>query len=54
MLVFCLAYSSTLKVKVTGSTTTSGEFHQTTQHYTKEDIILHNHRCENLISHNFF
>jgi hypothetical protein len=35
MLVSCLAYSSTLKMEVTGSTKTSGEFHQTTRHYTK-------------------
>jgi hypothetical protein len=48
MLVSCLAYSWTLKMYATFSSETSVDFQRTTPHYTPEDIILHDHRCENL------
>jgi hypothetical protein len=46
-----LAYSSTLKMKPICSSETSVDFQRTTQRYVTEDRILHNHRCENLISY---
>jgi hypothetical protein len=37
MLVFCLAYSSTLKMKATYSSKSSFDFQQTTWHFIPED-----------------
>jgi hypothetical protein len=45
-LLFCLNMMS----KCTSET--SGDFHQITWRYVPEDIIIHNHRCENLKWHN--
>jgi hypothetical protein len=47
MLVFCLAYSSTLKMEVTYSSGTSLTFQRTIRRYISEDRIIHNHICEN-------
>jgi hypothetical protein len=52
-LVFCLAYSSTLKMEATCSSETSVDFQRTTRRYIPEDKTLHNHRCENLKLYNF-
>jgi hypothetical protein len=49
MLVPCLAYSSTLKMKATCSSKTSVDFQQTWQ-YIREDRTLRNHSWENLKS----
>jgi hypothetical protein len=38
MLVSCLAYFLTLKMEATGSSKTSVDFQQTTEHYIPEDI----------------
>jgi hypothetical protein len=51
MLVSCLNYSSTLKMKATCSSKTSSDFKRTTRRYSPEDRTLHNHRCENLRSY---
>jgi hypothetical protein len=51
LLVVCLAYSSTLKMEATCSFETSVDIHRTTQHYISEDRIVHNPRCENLMSY---
>jgi hypothetical protein len=40
--------SSTLKMEETCSSETSVDFQRTTWYYIPEDIILHNHLCENL------
>jgi hypothetical protein len=48
MLVSCSAYSWTMKMYATRSSETSVGSKRTTRHYTPEDRILHNHRCENL------
>jgi hypothetical protein len=53
ILVLFLAYSSALKMEATCSSETSFDFHRTTWCYIREDRILHNHCCENLISYNF-
>jgi hypothetical protein len=51
MLVSCLTYSSTLKMKSTYSSETSVRFQRTTPLYIPEDINLHNHQCESLMSY---
>jgi hypothetical protein len=53
LLVSCLAYPSTLKIKVIYSSETSGFLH-TTQHYNPEDCTLHSHCCEKLRSNKKF
>jgi hypothetical protein len=53
MLVFCLAYSSTLKLDVTYSSKTSVEFKRNIQRYIADDRTLHNHRCKSLKSYVF-
>jgi hypothetical protein len=50
-LVYCSAYSSTLKMEATCSSRTSADFRQTTQRYVPEDTIFHNHLCENFKSY---
>jgi hypothetical protein len=50
VLVFCLAYSLTLK-EIRRSSETSDGFQRTTRRYIPEDRTLHNHRCENLKSY---
>jgi hypothetical protein len=50
MLIFCLNYSSTLKMEATCSSEAS-DFQLTTRRYIPEDRIIHNHRCENLKSY---
>jgi hypothetical protein len=50
-LVFCLAYSSILKMEAVCSSETSVEFQRTTRRYIPEDRTLNNHRCWNLTSH---
>jgi hypothetical protein len=52
MLVFCLTYSSTLKMEATFSSETSVDFQRPTRRIP-EDRKLHNHRCENLKSYIF-
>jgi hypothetical protein len=49
MLVFCSAYSSTLKMEMIFSSETSADFQWTTQCYIPEDSILHFPR--HLLSH---
>jgi hypothetical protein len=51
MLVSWLAYSSTLKLKVTCSPKTSADFQWTTWPYFPDDRTLHNNCCENLKSY---
>jgi hypothetical protein len=53
MLVSCLAYFSTLKMKATSSTKTLVDFEETTWHFIPEDRTLHNHGCENLKAYIF-
>jgi hypothetical protein len=48
LLTPCLAFSSTLKMEAISSSETSVDFHRATRRYIPEDIILHDHRCENL------
>jgi hypothetical protein len=48
MLVSCLAYSSTLKMKATCSSETSVDFQRTTQRYIPEKRTFQGHRCENI------
>jgi hypothetical protein len=50
MLISCLAYSSTLKIRAVGTSETSVDFHRTSPCYIPEDKILRSHRCENLKS----
>jgi hypothetical protein len=50
MLISCLAYSSTLTMKVIHSSETLVDLKWTTWGYILEDRTLHNHRCENLKS----
>jgi hypothetical protein len=50
-LVSCLAYSSTLEIEVICFCETSVDFQRTTRPYFPEDIVLHNHCCENLNSY---
>jgi hypothetical protein len=52
MLLYCVAYSSTLKMEMTCSSETSVEFYRTTLRWFTEDGTFHNHRCENLKSYN--
>jgi hypothetical protein len=40
-LIYCLAYSSVLKMEPTYSSETSVNFHLTTRHYIPEDIFIH-------------
>jgi hypothetical protein len=47
-LVSWLTYTSTLKMEETRCSETSVDFQRTARRYISEDIILHNHRCENL------
>jgi hypothetical protein len=47
-LVFCLFYSSALKMKMTCSAETSVDFQRTTRRYIAEERTLHYHRCQNL------
>jgi hypothetical protein len=51
LLVSCSAYYSILKMEATYSSETSVHIQRTTQRIMPEDGILHNHRCENLISY---
>jgi hypothetical protein len=51
MHVSCLAYTLTLKMEVTCSSEASVGFQRTTLRYIPEESTLHNHRYENLISH---
>jgi hypothetical protein len=51
VLVFCLVYSSTLKIEVTYSSETSVYFQRATRPYIPEDRPIHNHRGENLKSY---
>jgi hypothetical protein len=57
MLVTCfmldssLAYSSTLKMKVTFCSKTSIDFQRRTRRYIPEDSAFHNHCCENFKSY---
>jgi hypothetical protein len=46
MLVFCLAYFSTLRMEMTCSSETSIDFQRTTLHYVPEDRALHLLCCE--------
>jgi hypothetical protein len=48
VLVSCLAYSSTQKMRVICSSETSDVFRQSTWCYVPGDGTLYNHRCENL------
>jgi hypothetical protein len=50
MLIFFLAYSSTLK-ETTCSSETSVDFQRSTERYIPEDRTLHNHLYENLESY---
>jgi hypothetical protein len=50
-LVFCLAYSPTLKMEVTFLSETSVHRQRTTRRYITDDINPHNHRCHNVKSH---
>jgi hypothetical protein len=45
-LVYCLAYSSTLKMEAICFSKMSIDFHRITGHYIAEDRTLHNHGCE--------
>jgi hypothetical protein len=51
MLVSCLAYFSTLKMKAMCSSERLVDFQWTTWRYIPEDSTPHNHCCENLISY---
>jgi hypothetical protein len=51
ILVSYVAYASTLKMEATYSSETLVDFQWTTRRYISENIILHNHRCENLKSY---
>jgi hypothetical protein len=50
-LVYCSAYSSTLKMEAICSSETSVHIQRTTRRYIPEDSTLHNHRCEHLKSY---
>jgi hypothetical protein len=50
VLLFCFAYSSTLKIEVTCSSETSVYLQRTTWRHIPEDRTIHNHRCENFKS----
>jgi hypothetical protein len=52
-LVFCLTYSSNLKLEATCSSESSVDFQRTARHYIPEDRPLHNHCCESLKSYIF-
>jgi hypothetical protein len=54
MLVSWVAYSSTLKMEAICSSETSVDTQRTTRRYISEDSTLHDHRCENLKSCNFY
>jgi hypothetical protein len=47
-LVSCSAYSSTLKMEAICFSVTLVDFQRNTRRCIPEDIILHNHHCENL------
>jgi hypothetical protein len=47
-LVYCLAYSSTLKMEATCPSEKSVDFQRTTRHYIPGNKTLHNHLCKNL------
>jgi hypothetical protein len=51
MVVYCVTYSSDLKMEAKCSFKTSVDFQWTTQQYNPEDRCLHNHSSENLISY---
>jgi hypothetical protein len=51
VLVSYLAYSLTLKMEAISSSEPSVKFQRTMLRYIPEDRILHNHRCENLVSY---
>jgi hypothetical protein len=46
-LIYCLAFSFTLKTEAICSSETYVNFQRTTRNYIPEDNALHNHRCEN-------
>jgi hypothetical protein len=50
MLVPCLVYSSTLKMKAICFSEIYDEFRRETRGYIREDRTIHNDRCENLRS----
>jgi hypothetical protein len=52
--VSCSAYSSILKMEAIYSSETSIDFQRTTWRYIPEDSIVHNHRCENLKSYDYY
>jgi hypothetical protein len=47
MLILCMAYSSTLKLKMIWSSEVSADFYWTTLHWIPEDRTVHSHCCEN-------
>jgi hypothetical protein len=50
MLVYCLAYSLTLKIVVMWYSEISVDIQRTTRRYVQEDASICNYRCENLKS----